>query len=263
MRRQIAPILQQAMRDALGACACADAIITNQLGLWVGFHVAESLRLPLVRAYTWPGGLLVRGPGQSSPDAERIDLAIGPLRLALGHSLNALLFSAGRRVIWRMFRPSINTARRQVLGLGPLPASTPFAELDRARQLLLYGFSEAVFEHARGWGDWVRTTGYWFLDRDPEWQPPTALVSFLEAGPPPVFIGFRSMATKDPEHILRVAVDALADTGQRGIIAAAWADFQATTLPPTALLLEPLPFTCLFPRLPAAHTPPRPKPHPH
>jgi len=62
MRRQIAPILQQAMRDALAACAFTDAIITNQLGLWVGYHVAERLRLLFVRAYTWPGGLLVRGP---------------------------------------------------------------------------------------------------------------------------------------------------------------------------------------------------------
>src|SRR5260370_39226747 len=99
MRRQIAPILQQAMRDALAACACADAIITNQLGLWGGYHVAERLRLPLVRAYTWPGGRLGRRPGQSSPDAERIELAIGPRRLGLGHSRYALLFSAWRRVI--------------------------------------------------------------------------------------------------------------------------------------------------------------------
>src|SRR5260370_1106021 len=177
MRRQIAPILQQAMRDALTACACADGIITNELGLWVGYHVAERLRLPLVRAYTWPGGLLVRGPGQSSPDAERIDLAIGPLRLALGHSLNALLFSAGRRVIWRMFRPSINTARRQVLGLGPLPASTPFAELDRARSVVLWGCRGGVVEHARGGGDGVRTRRYGCRVRAGEWAQPLSWVS--------------------------------------------------------------------------------------
>ena len=155
--------------------------------------------------------------------------------------------------MWQLFRPWANAARHDVLGLPPLPMLEPFGELDRRGCPLLYGFSETVVPRSPDWPDWVHVTGYWFLDRSPGWQPPLALQRFVEAGPPPVFVGFGSMTDRDPAATLALTAEALAAVGQRGVLAAdATGGVRPGSVPDHVFpLATGVPHDWLFPRMAA------------
>ncbi|MGN6677730.1 MAG: glycosyltransferase, partial [Streptosporangiaceae bacterium] len=50
---------------------------------------------------------------------------------------------------------------------------------------------------------------------------PAELEAFLDAGPPPVYVGFGSM--RAPEDIARVAIEAIRAQGRRALVARGWA----------------------------------------
>jgi vancomycin aglycone glucosyltransferase len=65
----------------------------------------------------------------------------------------------------------------------------------------------------------VVQTGAWIL---PDERPlPAELEAFLDAGPPPVYVGFGSM--RAPEGIARVAIEAIRAQGRRALMARGWA----------------------------------------
>jgi sterol 3beta-glucosyltransferase len=97
----------------------------------------------------------------------------------------------------------------------------------------------------------VWTTGYWFLDRADDWMPDPDLEAFLDAGPPPVYVGFGSMAGGNPEATARIVVEALDRAGCRGILARGWGGLAASDLPETVHLLDQAPHDGLFPRVAA------------
>jgi UDP:flavonoid glycosyltransferase YjiC (YdhE family) len=73
------------------------------------------------------------------------------------------------------------------------------------------------------WPPAVEVSGYWWPARPEGWQPPRDLVDFLAAGPPPVFIGFGSMAPDQGERLSRVIEDAVTRAGVRAVVQAGWA----------------------------------------
>jgi vancomycin aglycone glucosyltransferase len=65
----------------------------------------------------------------------------------------------------------------------------------------------------------VVQTGAWIL---PDERPlPVGLEAFLDAGPPPVYVGFGSM--RAPQDIARVAIEAIRAQGRRALVACGWA----------------------------------------
>jgi vancomycin aglycone glucosyltransferase len=63
-------------------------------------------------------------------------------------------------------------------------------------------------------------TGAWIL---PDVRPlPAELVAFLDAGTPPVYVGFGSM--RAPKDLARVAIEAIRAQGRRALLARGWAD---------------------------------------
>ena len=66
----------------------------------------------------------------------------------------------------------------------------------------------------------VIQTGAWIL---PDERPlPPELVAFLDAGAPPVYVGFGSM--RAPEDVARVAIAAVRAQGRRTLVSRGWAD---------------------------------------
>jgi vancomycin aglycone glucosyltransferase len=66
----------------------------------------------------------------------------------------------------------------------------------------------------------VVQTGAWIL---PDERPlPAELVAFLDAGTPPVYVGFGSM--RGPKDLARVAIEAIRGQGRRALVARGWAD---------------------------------------
>jgi vancomycin aglycone glucosyltransferase len=70
----------------------------------------------------------------------------------------------------------------------------------------------------------VVQTGAWIL---PDERPLSAeLAAYLDAGTPPVYVGFGSMPA--PKDIARVAIEAIRAQGRRAIVARGWADLALT-----------------------------------
>jgi UDP:flavonoid glycosyltransferase YjiC (YdhE family) len=76
-------------------------------------------------------------------------------------------------------------------------------------------------------------------------------VNFLQSGPPPVYIGFGSMVNSKPEETTALVLQALARTGQRGVLSAGWGGLMKADLPETVFMIGSIPFSWLFPQMAA------------
>lgn len=225
----------------LAASQDADLLLGGLGGLFVGVALAEKLGIPFLQAYYIP-----LTPTSAFPSF----LARG-LPSWAGGALNRLSYHLARQVLWQGFRSADGAAREQVLGLPAASFWGPFqAELLRGTPVL-YGYSPAVIPKPPDWAANVHVTGYWFLDPADDWTPPPELATFLTDGPPPVYVGFGSMSSRNPEETAEMILRALAQSGQRAVMLAGWGGLRAQTVPDTVFTVDSVPFSWLFPRMAA------------
>jgi UDP:flavonoid glycosyltransferase YjiC (YdhE family) len=77
------------------------------------------------------------------------------------------------------------------------------------------------------------------------------LLAFLETGAPPVYIGFGSMRSDDPDAITRTVLDAANASGRRVLLAPGWGNVSAIENNKQCHVIGEVPHTKLFPRLAA------------
>lgn len=65
--------------------------------------------------------------------------------------------------------------------------------------------------------------GFFFADT-PEYTPPQDLADFLQAGPPPVYIGFGSIVVDDPQKLIGIVLEAVRLAGVRAIVSKGWSE---------------------------------------
>ena len=228
-------------KDGLAACRGVELIVAGIGGLFIGLALAEKLDVPFMQAYLVPFTPTGEFPGVLLPVALP----------RLGGGFNRLSHRLVRQVMWQGSRAADNVARQQVLDLPAAPLTGPFGSA-RLRQLpVLYGFSPAVVPRPADWDANIHVTGYWFLDSAVGWTPPPALAEFLDDGPPPVYVGFGSMASRQPEETADLVLRALAETGQRAVMLLGWAGLRADRLPASVIMVESVPHAWLFPRVAA------------
>jgi UDP:flavonoid glycosyltransferase YjiC (YdhE family) len=223
----------------LAACQGVDLVLGGIGGLFVGLSVAEKLGLPFLQAYYIP----------FTPTRAFASFIVPRPPSWFGPWLNRLSFFLARQMMWQAFRSADRVARNKVLGLPPAPFGGPYSSDALADLPILYGYSPAVIPPPSDWGSNTHVTGYWFLDPAEDWTPAPALVEFLGAGPPPVYVGFGSMGNRRPEETAGLIIEALAQAGQRGIILSGWSGLYAADVPDSVLLLDAAPFSWLFPRV--------------
>ena len=153
--------------------------------------------------------------------------------------------------MWQSFQPADRLARRQVLGVPAAPLGGPFNSEYTRRNPILYGYSPSVIPPPPDWDGAIHVTGYWFLEPAEAWSPPPALEEFLQAGPPPVYVGFGSMSSRNPEEAADLVLEALRRVGQRAILLSGWGGLHKAELPASVFMVDSVPFTWLFPRLAA------------
>lgn len=85
----------------------------------------------------------------------------------------------------------------------------------------------------------------------PGWSPPEPLRRFLEAGEPPVYVGFGSMPNQEPRATFDLILRALEMTGQRGVVYGGWGGLHGEASCNRALVTEGVPHDWLFPRMKA------------
>jgi sterol 3beta-glucosyltransferase len=217
----------------------SEAILCQLPGGFYGYDLAEALKIPYIALSVIPQEITGAWP-----------LSLFPSRMSLGNWYNRLTYLMGQQLVWQPFRKSINRYRHQ---LGLSPTSFFWGNIRLMAQEcvpVVQGFSEHVIPTQPEWGSHIHTTGYWTLD-EPDWQPPKDLLDFLNAGSPPVFVGFGSMPVSDPQQTTALILDALKKTGSRCILNTGWANLGTTDLPDSVFLLDYAPYNWLFPQMDA------------
>jgi sterol 3beta-glucosyltransferase len=177
------------MHEALAAARGSDVIIASGLVGFVGLAVAEYLKVPVIGA-----GMIPLTPTREFPSP-----FLPPFH-AMGwiHRVSHVFTN---QMVWLSFRKAFNRARVEVLGLPEqrkLPTTHP----------MLYGISPTLLSRPADWPDNARMCGQWVQPAG-DWTPPVELSQFLEAGPPPIYIGFGSMAGFDAARMQQAIVAAL------------------------------------------------------
>jgi sterol 3beta-glucosyltransferase len=201
-------------------------------------HYAEKLGIPVMLAALLPGMI----PTGAFP-------SMGFPMWKLGGWYNKLTTKLFVKLMSLGFAKYIKAWRQ----LHDLPAMRrSFNILSTAAGLpipAMHGMSQHVLPPVKDWPSHAAMMGYWFLDRVDTWQPPAPLVDFLNAGDPPVYIGFGSMAGRKAAHITRVVIEALQKAKVRGILATGWGGLEATDLPDSIYKIDAAPHDWLFPRM--------------
>jgi sterol 3beta-glucosyltransferase len=215
------------------------AIIFSTLGI-NAYHVAEKLEIPCLWALTIP----IFGRTRTRP------ALLPPLPLGSGFNLLACILTeqGTQQSIGRLF----NSWRQARLNLPPIQLHRwPYTQLRGQPVPMLYCYSPAVVPKPPDWSEHAHVTGYWFLDHPPDWQPPPNLVNFIESGSPPIFIGTDGLTSYDPGKVNRIALAALRQSGQRGVITTNWRGLSESDLPDEIFVTESVPHDWLFPRMAA------------
>jgi UDP:flavonoid glycosyltransferase YjiC (YdhE family) len=196
-------------------------------------HIAEKLGCTAVLASPLPGFT----PTREFASPMTPYRSLGPLN-RLTHSIMA---GSGDAI----FRGMIGEWRVRELELSRRPRVSP------APEATLYAYSRHVVPVPRDWPASVDVTGYWLLDDDQAWQPDSELQNFLRAGRPPVYVGFGSMPGLDPVALTKTIVSALAEAGQRGVLATGGGAIQPEVPADHVHVIEGAPHDKLFPLMSA------------
>ena len=238
--RNFTPLARGYFIDMQAACQDSDAVLVSALA-FAAMHVAQALGIPSLATYLYP-----ITPTRSFPSMAASSL---PEWLTGVGWINWMSFRLYNLAFFRMTLPVINDLRKEILGLPSVPWSY-YLNIDISDVPIIYGYSKHVIPHPADWGAAQHITGYWFLD-DPEWRPPEELSQFLEAGPPPIYIGFGSMVDAEAKKTTDIVLEALKLTGQRAILHGGWSDLGSHSLPETVYKVSDVPHSWLFPRMAA------------
>ena len=99
------------------------------------------------------------------------------------------------------------------------------------------------------WGPEIDIAGFVFLDLASSFKPPEALVEFLDAGEPPVYIGFGSIVVDDPDIFTKMIFEAVEKAGIRALVSKGWGGLgDEGSKPDSVYMLDNTPHDWLFPK---------------
>lgn len=199
----------------VAAAEGAELLITNYIAEVHGYLLATAMGIPFMSLHYFPG----------VPTAEFLPAMVGTF--SLGGWLNRRLPRWATRMR-TVLDAGVRDFQRE-LGLAPASlGSIRLALTDDPRVFIPNGFSPAIVPQPADWRPGVEVVGFWWPPEPTGWQPDAAVVDFLEAGPPPVFVGLGSMAAGDGERLSALFSAALRQAGVRGIIQSGWADLASS-----------------------------------
>ncbi|MGI5525876.1 glycosyltransferase [Streptomyces syringium] len=207
---QRAAELMGAQFDTVAAAAegCQVLVATGPLPVTAGARsVAEKLGIRYVHASHQP--VILPSPHRRPPGRRG-----RPLPSDMTD--NRALWDLDAQIANAMFGEMLNTQRASI-GLPPVDNVRDYAFTDHpwlATDPVLAPWQQSA-------GLDVVQTGAWALtDERPL---PAELMAFLDAGAPPVYVGFGSLPMGDPEDIARVAIEAIRAQGRRAVVSRGWA----------------------------------------
>ncbi|KAI0969049.1 glycosyltransferase family 1 protein [Xylaria arbuscula] len=236
------------LASAYTACQGSDLLIESPSAM-AGIHIAEALNIPYFRAFTMPWTRT-----RAYPHAFIVP------EYKMGGAYNYVTYVMFDNVFWKATAHQINRWRNNTLGL----PNTNLEKLQPNKVPFLYNFSPAVVAPPLDYSDWIRVTGYWFLDEGLDWTPPDDLRQFIEKarkdGKRLVYVGFGSIMVPDPAKMTQEVIDAVLKADVRCILSKGWSDrldkAQASipehALPPEIFQIKSAPHDWLFRQIDAA-----------
>ncbi|KAF2152471.1 glycosyltransferase family 1 protein [Myriangium duriaei CBS 260.36] len=204
--------LDTLLTTAWDACQGSDVLIESPSAM-AGIHIAEALGIPYFRAFTMPWTRTRAYPHAFAVPNHK-----------MGGAYNYMTYVLFDNVFWQSTAGQINRWRRKVLNLRP----TTLDRLQPNKVPFLYNFSPSVVVPPLDFSDWIRVTGYWFLDEATTWTPPDALVAFINRartdGVPLVYIGFGSVVVSDSRAMTHAIIKAVQKADVRCILSKGWSD---------------------------------------
>lgn len=222
--------------EALEACKGADFIIYTTI-FPGGKSIAEKLNIPCAEAILQPMSatgefppLLFETKGQNSRFKNKL--------------LHRLADTFGY-----LYEISEDNKLRKRIGMKPCNIFNG----NSSEVQILYAFSEYFLKRPSDWGNNLHVTGFWMLEDNSGWRPSEDLQNFLNAGKKPIYIGFGSTISDNPQKDLETIGRALDLSGERGIVISGWQNFgDNAILPKNIYLMKGAPFDKLFPLVTAA-----------
>ncbi|MGA5563121.1 glycosyltransferase [Streptomyces platensis] len=206
----------------------------------LGHHLAEARGIPFLDLPLVPG----------APTGDFAPVVSGGR--SLGRWGNRAAGRLSLRIIDRLYADAARELRAR-LGLPPAAPRTVRRRAEAAGRPVLHGFSEVLVPRPTDWRPGLDVVGNWWPWHAPDAQLPTVVEDFLSAGPPPVFLGFGSMAGGEGERLSVLAAAALRRAKVRGILQSGWAGLSAghTSADADLLTIGEVPHALLFPRMAA------------
>lgn len=240
--------ITELLDSSWSACQGADLLIESPSAM-AGLHIAEALGIPYMRAFTMPWTRTRAYPHAFIvPDSKR------------GGSYNLLTHVMFENVFWRGISSQVNKWRVEKLGL----AKTSLSKMQQYKVPFIYNISPSMFPPAVDFPEWVKVTGYWFLDEgDSSYEPPQELVEFIKEAEENkqkiVYIGFGSIVVNDAKSLTKAVIEAVENLGVRCILNKGWSDRLSkdkgeieVELPSLIYDCGPVPHDWLFPKVDAA-----------
>ncbi|KAK6131475.1 hypothetical protein DH2020_034783 [Rehmannia glutinosa] len=211
----------------------AQAIIANPPA-YGHAHVAEAVGVPLHIFFTMPWT-----PTYAFPHP------LARVPQSAGYWLSYILVDL---LIWWGIRGHINDFRKNKLKLAPIAYfSTYHGSISHLPTG--YMWSPHVVPKPSDWGPLVDVVGYCFLNLGSKYQPPEEFVQWIQKGSQPIYIGFGSMPLEDSHKTTDIILEALKNTGQRGIIDRGWGELGThSNIPDNVFHLVDCPHDWLFPQ---------------
>ncbi|KAF9455009.1 glycosyltransferase family 1 protein [Macrolepiota fuliginosa MF-IS2] len=246
--------LDDLLKTSWEACQGTDVLVESPSAMG-GYHIAEALAIPYFRAFT-----MTWTRTRAYPHAFAVP------ENKMGGSYNYMTYVMFDQVFWRAISGQINRWRRNVLHLPP----TSLDKMEPHKIPFLYNFSPHIVPPPLDWPEWIRVTGYWFLnDADVsarKWTPPDDLVQFIDTahknGKKVVYIGFGSIVVSDPKAMTKCVIEAVVQSGVYAILSKGWSDRlhvkageageAEEPLPPQIYAIQSIPHDWLFQRIDAA-----------
>jgi sterol 3beta-glucosyltransferase len=239
MAEYVNPLAQQVWRDIQSACRDCDAIIHSFMMMLSGHIMAEKLGVPQVSTHLFPAFF---------PTKEFHVPAVPKVNNSIYNWMSHYAF---RWAFWNGGRFANNyLVRCKGADLPPVKV-WPLGKDVQPPIPVLYGISPSVLAKPADWPPQTHMTGYWYLDEREGWQPSPKLQQYLQAGPPPIYIGFGSMMTKNPKKLMEIITEAVQLSGKRAVLLSGWAGLDAGHLPQQLFVTHDIPHSWLFPRMAA------------
>jgi sterol 3beta-glucosyltransferase len=200
------------LSSAWRSCQGSDLLIESPSAM-AGVHIAEALRIPYFRGFTMPWTRTRAYPHAFAVPENR-----------MGGAYNYITYVMFDTIFWKAIAGQVNRWRNRELGL----KATTLDKMQQNKVPFLYNYSPSVVAPPLDYPDWIRITGYWFLNEGSDWTPPADLSNFIQQaradGKKIVYIGFGSIVVSDPSALTRTVIESVQKADVRCILSKGWSD---------------------------------------